>query len=104
MNGWILAIAGASMVEGLRSTGLPRLVFLLSLFYLTLLLTKYNNQIITFFECNAILTQEFHIFPGEIGVLPILAESPRPWTIGHTISFPWQLLYLDDASPTRPKK
>ena len=26
LNGWILPIGGASAVEGLRSTGLPRLV------------------------------------------------------------------------------
>ena len=27
LNGWILSIGGVSAVEGLRSTGLPRLVF-----------------------------------------------------------------------------
>ena len=27
LNGWILPIGGTSAVEGLRSTGLPRLVF-----------------------------------------------------------------------------
>ena len=28
LNGWILPIGGALSVEGLRSTGLPRLVFI----------------------------------------------------------------------------
>ena len=29
LNGWILPIGGASAVEGLQSTGLPHLVFIL---------------------------------------------------------------------------
>ena len=34
-NGWILSIGGASMVEGLPSTGLPHLVFFLLLYIST---------------------------------------------------------------------
>ena len=33
LNRWILPIGGASLVEGLRSTGLPRLIFFTFMFF-----------------------------------------------------------------------
>ena len=63
LKGWILLIGGASAVEGLRSTGLSRQVFLLIFFYLIFI--DFFKIILrrkkSFFFLNY-----FHIFKGVV--------------------------------------
>ena len=43
LNGWILPIEEGSAVEGLRSTGLPRLVSARALFFLVIIIQHYYD-------------------------------------------------------------